>query len=133
VFEGDFWGKSVAEFSHSLGQKQTVNFPTTNRDLLSANSVAKSALTPLYFLSQPFLSGAGKGLDPCLAHQSFRSGEPVLAIEQLLRWVDAGVGGALSGLVLLKAVLDVFRDAGVVAAAAAAQDVNRPTPFTLGT
>jgi len=23
VFEGDFWGKSVAEFSHSLGQKET--------------------------------------------------------------------------------------------------------------
>ncbi len=73
--------------------------------------MAKSALTPLYFLSQPFLSGAGKDLDPCFAHQSFRSGEPVLAIEQLLRWVDAGVGGALSGLVLLKAILDVFREA----------------------
>jgi len=23
VFEGDFWGKSVAEFSHSLGQKRS--------------------------------------------------------------------------------------------------------------
>ncbi len=23
VFEGDFWGESVAEFSHSLGQKRT--------------------------------------------------------------------------------------------------------------
>ncbi len=23
VFKGDFWGKSVAEFSHSLGQERT--------------------------------------------------------------------------------------------------------------
>jgi len=25
VFEGDFWGKSVAEFSHSLGRKLPFN------------------------------------------------------------------------------------------------------------
>jgi len=31
VFEGDFWGKSVAEFSHSLGHKQPVNFLTIER------------------------------------------------------------------------------------------------------
>jgi len=24
VFEGDFWGETVVEFSHSLGQKRTV-------------------------------------------------------------------------------------------------------------
>ncbi len=46
--------------------------------------------------------------------------------------MDAGIGGAFSGLVLFKAVLDVFRDASVVAAAATAQDVNRPAPLTLG-
>ncbi len=26
VFEGDFWGEFVAEFSHSLGRKRTVIF-----------------------------------------------------------------------------------------------------------
>ena len=28
VFEGDFWGEIVAEFSHSLGRKQTVELVT---------------------------------------------------------------------------------------------------------
>ncbi len=30
VFEGDFWGETVVEFSHSLGQKQWDGLPLTS-------------------------------------------------------------------------------------------------------